>query len=70
MPELQFAQDLVSTLLMMAATAIWPPVGTGAFWIVVGIYGVVSVLFEDETRRGIPGIEYLSEPTELSKSGN
>jgi len=70
MPELQFAQDVVSTLLMMAATAIWPPVGTGAFWIVVGIYGVVSVLFEDETRRGIPGIEYLSEPNELSKSGN
>ena len=52
---------------MIAATAIWPPVGIGAFWIVVGIYGVVSVLFDDETRRGIPGIEYLSEPGELSE---
>jgi hypothetical protein len=71
MPELQFAQDLVTTLMMIAATAIWPPVGTGAFWIVVGIYGVVSVLFDDETRRGIPGIEYLNAPAEeLSKSGN
>jgi hypothetical protein len=71
MPELQFAQDLVTTLLVIAGTAVWPPVGTGAFWIVVGIYGVVSVLFDDETRRGIPGIEYLSEPAdELSKSGN
>ncbi len=70
MPELQFAQDLVTTLLMMAVTAIWPPVGTGAFWIIVGVYGVVSVLFDDETKRGIPGIEYLSEANELSSSGN
>jgi hypothetical protein len=61
MQDLQFAQDLVSSLLTMAITAIWPPVGTGAFWIMVGIYGVVSVLFDDETRRGIPGIEYLPE---------
>jgi len=70
MAELQLAQDLVTSLLMLAATAIWPPVGTGAFWILVGVYGVVSILFDDESRRGIPGIEYLRQPQELSDSRN
>jgi hypothetical protein len=69
MQELQLAQQLVNSLLLLAATAFWPPVGTGAFWTMVGIYGVVSILFDDETRRGIPGIEYLREPgREPSKS--
>lgn len=25
----------------------------------VAVYGVVSVLFDDETPRGIPGLEYI-----------
>jgi hypothetical protein len=76
MPELQAAQGLVTALLMMATAAVWPPIGSGAFWILIGVYGVVSVLFDDETPRGIPGIEYLNatrreaSETELSKSGN
>jgi hypothetical protein len=71
MPELQLAQELVTSLLMMATTAVWPPVGSGAFWTMVGVYGVVSVLFDDEAKRGIPGIEYLREPSaELSKGEN
>ncbi len=70
MRELQLAQDLVTSLLMMAVTAVWPPVGTGAFWIMIGVYGLVSVFFDDETPRGIPGIEYLRRSGEgLSKSG-
>lgn len=71
MQELQLAQMLVTSMLMMAATAVWPPIGTGAFWVMIGVYGVVSVLFDDETPRGIPGIEYL-RPAEraLSKSQN
>ncbi len=64
MQELQLAQDLVIWLMMMASTALWPPAGVGAFWILVGIYGVVSVLFDDETKRGIPGIEYLRPSTQ------
>lgn len=69
MGELQLAQDLVTSLLMMAVTAIWPPVGTGAFWIMIGVYGLVSIFFDDETPRGVPGIEYLRRSDEqLSKS--
>ena len=45
---------------MMAATMAWPPFGMGAFCTLLGVYGVVSVLFDDETQRGIPGIEYLN----------
>jgi hypothetical protein len=39
--------------------AAFPPVGTGAFWIIVAFYGVVSILFDDETPRGVPGIDYF-----------
>ena len=71
MGELQLSQDLVTWLLMLATSAVWPPVGTGAFWVVVSVYGVVSILFDDEVRRGIPGIEYLRHPDEeLSDSRN
>ena len=62
MAQLQLAQDLVTTLLMLTATAAWPPFGMGALCILLGVYGVVSVLFDDETPRGIPGIEYLKPP--------
>lgn len=58
MAALQLAQDLVTTLLMMGTTAVWPPTTTGAFWITVGVFAVVSIFFDDETPRGNPGINY------------
>ena len=40
-------------------TAALPPVSTGAFWTIVAFYGVISILFDDETPRGVPGMEYF-----------
>jgi hypothetical protein len=54
---LRFAQELVPTALTLAVSTAWPPSETGAFWAIVAIYGVVSVLFDDETPRGVPGME-------------
>jgi enoyl-CoA hydratase/carnithine racemase len=49
----------LASLVVGAAMAAFPPVGTGAFWIIVAFYGVVSILFDDETPRGVPGIDYF-----------
>ncbi len=59
MQELWLLRDAVAMLAGAAASASVPPVGTGAFWAIVAFYGVVSVLFDDETPRGVPGIEYF-----------
>jgi hypothetical protein len=59
MHELFLLHDTIATLVMTAATAAFPPVGTGAFWTIVAFYGVVSVLFDDENKRGVPGIDYF-----------
>ncbi len=59
MQELWLLRDAIVTLVVAAATAAFPPVGTGAFWTIVAFYGVVSVLFDDETPRGVPGIDFF-----------
>ncbi|MGA7873995.1 MAG: hypothetical protein WCA22_24150 [Candidatus Binatus sp.] len=59
MNELWLLRDAIATLVMGATTAALPPVSTGAFWTIVAFYGVVSVLFDDETPRGVPGMEYF-----------
>ena len=59
MQELWLLHDTIATLLMAAASAAFPPVGTGAFWTIVAFYGVVSIFFDDETPRGVPGIDYF-----------
>lgn len=59
MQELFLLHDTIATLAMTAATAAFPPIGTGAFWTIVAFYGVVSILFDDETPRGVPGIDYF-----------
>lgn len=59
MNELWLLRDSIAALIVGATTAAFPPVGTGAFWIIVAFYGVVSVLFDDETPRGVPGIDYF-----------
>ncbi len=71
MQELALAGDVVAMLLGFAASLGFPPVATGAFWTIVGLYGVVSVLFDDENPRGVPGIEYLyARRPHLFKSEN
>ena len=59
MQELWLLHDTIATLLMLGVTAAFPPIGTGAFWTIVAFYGVVSVLFDDENKRGVPGIDYF-----------
>jgi hypothetical protein len=50
MQELWLLRDAIASLVVGA---------TGAFWIIVAFYGVVSILFDDETPRGVPGIDYF-----------
>ncbi len=59
MQELALLDELIAMLIAAVTTMAIPPFSTGAFWSVIALYGVVSVLFDDETPRGIPGIEYL-----------
>ena len=59
MQEIWLLRDAIAMLLIGAATAAFPPVGTGAFWTIVAFYGVVSVLFDDETPRGVPGMDFF-----------
>jgi hypothetical protein len=59
MHELALLNDLIPTLLGAAMGSAFPPVGTGAFWIIVAVYGVVTILFDDENPRGVPGIDYF-----------
>ncbi len=55
--DLRLARELVPAVLTLMMSTAWPPSETGAFWVMVAIYGVVSVLFDDETPRGVPGME-------------
>jgi hypothetical protein len=59
MNELWLVRDAIATLVVGASTAAFPPVFTGAFWTIVAFYGVVSVLFDDETPRGVPGMDFF-----------
>jgi hypothetical protein len=54
------ADDLITAMLLVFASFAWPPAATGAFWIMAGLWGIVSVLFDDEVQRGIPGIEEIN----------
>jgi hypothetical protein len=53
------AGEMVTAVLLLFASTAWPPAATGAFWAMVGFWGVVSVLFDDETPRGIPGLDVI-----------
>lgn len=54
---LRLTQEIVAAVLKLLMSTAWPPSETGAFWTMVAVYGVVSVLFDDETPRGVPGME-------------
>jgi hypothetical protein len=59
MQELWLLHDALAMLLMGAVSAAFPPITTGPFWIIVAFYGVVTILFDDENPRGVPGIDFF-----------
>jgi hypothetical protein len=59
MDILRVAGEVVTAMLLLFTSTAWPPAATGAFWAMVGFWGVVSVLFDDETPRGIPGLDVI-----------
>jgi len=59
MNELLLLHDAIAILASAAAGAALPPFATGAFWAIVALYGVVSILFDDETPRGVPGMDFF-----------
>ena len=59
MLELFLIHHAITTLLVVASMAAFPPIGSGAFWTIVAFYGVVTILFDDETPRGVPGMDFF-----------
>lgn len=51
---------VIAVLVIFTSTA-WPPAATGAFWAMAGLWGIVSIFFDDEIPRGIPGLEEINE---------
>lgn len=61
MKELASIGEVVMAVLTMACGLGFPPFSTGAFWAIAAAWGVVSVLFDDETPRGVPGMNEVQE---------
>jgi hypothetical protein len=59
MHVLRVTGDLVTAMLMLLTSTGWPPVAAGAFWVLIGLWGIISVFFDDETPRGIPGLDLI-----------
>lgn len=53
---------------MMGLSAGWPPAAAGSFWVIVGFWGIISILFDDEVQRGIPGIEEINAYRERTEA--
>ena len=64
MHELACLGDVLMAVVAMAAAIGFPPYSSGAFWAIAAGWGVVSILFDDETPRGIPGLETVREVIE------
>jgi hypothetical protein len=60
LPGIQAASDLITAVLGYALSIGWPPAAPAAFWAIVGLWGVVSIFFDDEVPRGIPGLEEMN----------
>ena len=60
-PELVRAGQVVQALMAMVIATGFPPFTSGAFWGIATVWGIVTILFDDETPRGVPGIAYLYE---------
>ena len=68
MDSLEAVGNLITALLMMGLSTGWPPAAAGAFWVIVGLWGVVSIFFDDEVQRGIPGIEEINAYRERAEA--
>ncbi len=68
MDSFQAAGELITALLMMGLSAGWPPAAAGSFWVIVGFWGLISILFDDEVQRGIPGIEEINAYRERAEA--
>jgi len=60
MGDLWRAGELAQSMVVIATTVGFPPFSSGAFWGIMSLWGIVTILFDDETPRGVPGIEHLS----------
>jgi hypothetical protein len=66
--SIRAAGDLITALIMMGISTGWPPVAAGAFWVIVALWGIVSILFDDEVPRGIPGLEEINAYRERAEA--
>jgi hypothetical protein len=66
--SIEAAGNLITALLMMGLSAGWPPAAAGSFWVIIGFWGLVSILFDDEVQRGIPGIEEINAYRERAEA--
>ena len=53
-------------IVVIASTAGLPPFSSGAFWGIVTVWGMVTILFDDESPRGVPGAEYWRRRSQSS----
>ena len=60
MGDLWKAGELARSMMVIATTVGFPPFNSGAFWGIMSLWGIVTILFDDETPRGVPGMEDLS----------
>ena len=60
MGDLWRAGELAQSMVLIATTAGLPPFSSGAFWGIMTLWGIVTILFDDETPRGVPGVEHWS----------
>jgi hypothetical protein len=58
MGDLWRAGELAQSVVVIATTAGFPPFSSGAFWGIMTLWGIVTILFDDETPRGVPGVEH------------
>jgi hypothetical protein len=61
MLELATVANVITALAVAAAAIGFQPVTAGAFWAIISLYGLVSIFFDDETPRGIPGLDVIQE---------
>jgi hypothetical protein len=61
MHDLTSLGDVYMAILALASGLGYPPFSTGAFWAIAAAWGVVSVIFDDENPRGVPGLGEVRE---------
>ena len=60
MDAIQAASALITAVLAFGLSIGWPPAAPASFWAIVALWGVISIFFDDEVPRGIPGLEEMN----------